>query len=502
MRQVWTVGRKGTSRRLPLLLAVFALLAALGAVARAGFSSKPPTDLFALGQGVGQTPAMVPVQNNRQPPLRATPRARCLRGSHPLSGVDGRVTAAALKASPPTGYTCNLTFVAHQGRSGGFKVFRYVDRHGHVCAFYDTALLFPINAFQTGGPSLGVAVLDMSNPAHPVQTDTLTTVSMLTPHESLNLNPKRGLLAAVNGNPATEPGVVSIYDVSQDCRHPVLDSSLPIARLGHESGFSPDGRTFYAAGTAYKSITAIDVTNPKAPQPIWQGVEYSHGMTISDNGDRAYIADPVNANLLILDISQIQHRKSHPQAREISRLTWNTVTIPQNAMPIRIHGKPYLLEFDEYAFRFKNVAPPDTVGAARLVDISNERHPRVVSNLRLQVDQPAQHHAADHDPGQLDPAQGYAAHYCGVPREVDPEIVACSFISSGLRVFDIRDPLHPREVAYFVAPPSKQPENGGDGSNFAMSKPAFDPARREIWYTDGTSGFYVVRLFKSVWPNP
>ena len=142
------------------------------------------------------------------------------------------------------------------------------------------------------------------------------------------------------------------------------------------------------------------------------------------------------------------------------------------------------------------------MGAARIIDISNERHPRVVSNLRLQVDQPAAHHAADHDPGAIDPAQGYAAHYCNIPREVDPEIAACSFISSGLRLFDIRDPLHPREIGYFIAPPTPRDVNLFDGSNFAMSKPAFDDGRREIWYSDGASGFYVLRLAKNLWPDP
>jgi len=326
---------------------------------------------------------------------------------------------------------------------------------------------------------------------------------MQSPHESLNLNIKRGLLAAVLGNPATHPGQFSIYSVSQDCRHPVLDATLPLARFGHESGFSPDGKTFYAAGTSVKAITAIDVSDPKHPYDVWQGNEYSHGMTISDNGDRAYIADPITGELLILDISQIQNRKPNPQAFEISRLGWNSSTIPQNDIPFTTNGVPYLLEIDEYAFRFSSPpAPPDTVGAARIINISDERHPYVVSNLRLEVDQPAAHHAASGDPGTLDPAQSYAAHYCNVPSEVDPQIVACSFITSGLRIFNIRDPLHPREVAYFVSPFKDAFTNGGNGSNFAMSKPTFAPERREIWYSDGSTGFYVLRVPKSVWPNP
>ena len=35
-----------------------------------------------------------------------------------------------------------------------------------------------------------------------------------------------------------------------------------------------------------------------------------------------------------------------------------------------------------------------------------------------------------------------------------------------------------------------------------MSSPAFVPERREIWYTDVYSGFYVVRLTNGAWPQP
>jgi len=33
-----------------------------------------------------------------------------------------------------------------------------------------------------------------------------------------------------------------------------------------------------------------------------------------------------------------------------------------------------------------------------------------------------------------------------------------------------------------------------------MSKPAFDIARHEIWYSDGNSGLYAVRVTNDVWP--
>jgi hypothetical protein len=413
--------------------------------------------------------------------------------------VQGRVPASADQAGHS--FTCNLTEVGHTGTAGGFRVWRYIDRHGHECAFYDTALLAPLNAIRLDGPSLGVAVVDMSDPAHPKQTASLTELAMESPHESLNLNATRGLLAAVQGNPLTAPGNFAVYDVSQDCRHPVLDFSGPLARWGHESGFSTDGKTYYATGTGTKSITAIDLTDPKKPHVVWQGQEYSHGMSLSPDGDRAYIADAVGGDMLILDTSEIQDRKPNPQVREISRMTWKTATIPQNAIPIVVDGHRYVLEFDEYAFRFNGSTPPDTVGAARIIDIGDERHPRVVSNLRLAVNQPAEHRAAANDPGAFSSVQGYAAHYCNVPTRVDPTIVACSFIASGLRVFDIRDLRQPREAAYFVAPSRGEPENGFQASNFAMSQPAFAPGRREVWYSDGTSGMYVLRLSESAWPT-
>ena len=140
------------------------------------------------------------------------------------------------------------------------------------------------------------------------------------------------------------------------------------------------------------------------------------------------------------------------------------------------------------------------MGAARIIDIGDETHPKVISNMRLEVDQPA-NRAGDevNDPGATFPVQGYAGHYCAVPSRTDPGITACSFIMSGLRVFDIRDPYHPREIAYANFP-TNATKPGEAASSFAMSAPTFDPARAEIWYADGNSGFYNLHFTNGVWP--
>ena len=436
----------------------------------------------------------LPVTRAAEPPLVATPRADCGPGSRPETGLQGRVSPedhASGRAAE--GFTCNAEVVGAytkpdpQGTVGGFKVERYVDASGRECAYYDTTLLFPTNAPDA---TAGVNVLDMSNPANPVLTDTLLTPAMLSPHESLVVNQKRGLIVAVAGNPGFLPGIVDVYDASADCRYPVLKSSSPVGVFGHESGIAPDGRTFYSASPGTETIVAVDISNPSLPVPIWSGNYDSHGLSISDDGNRAYVAG-TGSGLIILDTSEVQARVPNPTVREVSRLTWGSMSIPQNAIPITIGGHPYVVEIDEFGSGAE-------VGAGRIIDIGDEANPRVISNLRLEVHQPENFDAIGGDPG-ISPLQGYAGHYCSVPQRTDPTIVACSMILSGLRVFDITDPANPREIAYFNAPVT--PRAVSDASNYAMSSPSFVPERNEIWYTDGFSGFYAVRLTNDVWPS-
>jgi hypothetical protein len=251
-------------------------------------------------------------------------------------------------------------------------------------------------------------------------------------------------------------------------------------------------------------VTAIDATDPKAPHVVSQVQVTSHGMSVSDDGNRAYIADPTGQNMLILDTSDIQARKPGAQAREISRITWDKASIPQNAIPFTEGGHPYVLEFDEYTAGSLHNGSGDDIGAGRIIDIADEKAPKIVANLRLQINQPADHKKYGGDPGadgQVNGGvQGYAAHYCNIPTRVDPTLVACSFIASGLRLFDISKITAPREVGYFVAPTKGKFENSNSPSDYAMSMPTFASARNEIWWTDGTSGFYVLRIATAAVP--
>ena len=424
----------------------------------------------------------------------SVPEAKCEAGSLPET-EQGRVSRADIDSGRAAeGYRCNASLLSHVSGTGSYKLQRYVDNHGRQCAYYDDARALPPN----GTAAEGTRVVDMTDPANPVATATLRSPAMLSPHESLLVNQQRGLLVAAMGSRSTAPAVVDVYRLDEDCRYPVLASSTPISTLGHESAFAPDGRTFYIASSVAPTVTAVQLDDPAAPQVV--GViagRNVHGMSVSDDGTRLYAAESFpSEGLTIFDVSQVQDRAAVPVVTELSHLAWPNGSPPLTTMPFTVRGRPYLMEVDEYTALLP-LAGPDLrkVGGVRIIDISDEKRPVVVSDIRLRV-----HLASNRelngpvmqDPGATNPAGGYSSHYCSLPRRDDPGIMACGMVKSGLRVFDLRNPQRPTEVAYFNQPPA-------NGTSDVVSTVAFDPANRALWYTDGATGLWAVRVSQSVW---
>lgn len=179
----------------------------------------------------------------------------------------------------------------------------------------------------------------------------------------------------------------------------------------------------------------------------------------------------------------------------VSRLTWPEISIPQSTIPVSIGGRPYVIESDEFSSTANG-----SIGASRIIDISDETAPRVVSNLRLDVHMPDNRATVADDTSALIGGP-YSGHFCSVPTRVEPGIVACSMLRSGVRVFDITDPLAPREVAYVSRPASQDCFTEGRGTSACLhtgSTVAFVPERSEMWISGQQSGFHVVRLTNGV----
>jgi hypothetical protein len=69
-----------------------------------------------------------------------------------------------------------------------------------------------------------------------------------------------------------------------------------------------------------------------------------------------------------------------------------------------------------------------------------------------------------------------------IDNALNPHFAAVNFGSAGLRIFDIRNPAKPSEVAYFN---HGQPVHGGVG---------YYDASRGLIYAAGSNGFWVLQI--------
>ena len=417
-------------------------------------------------------------------------RAKCGPGSRPepAKALQGEVTKDDRESGRSLeGYTCNMEFVGNQPGPGGASWQHTWRDH---CAYYDTA-------FKSG---YGVQVVDVSDPAKPKHVRALQTPAMLDPWESLSVSQPRGLLAGVAVTNLFGAAQFDVYDVKEDCTNPALITSVPVSGFNHEGDWAYDGMTYWATGTLSPTISAIDVTNPQTPLPLGTFNFQSHGVSTSWDGNRLYLSassGPEGNGLTILDGSKIQAREPAAQPTLISTLAWEDGSNAQHSIPVTFKGKPFLLFVDE-----------STQGTARFIDLTDEKKPRIVSKMKLEIHMPDNSDRAGETATAI---FGYNAHYCNVDRVVDPTIVVCSMFESGMRVFDVRDPYHPKEIAYFnpggtgkAAPAGSNYDYLNPGliptSGYPAARPRIIPERAEIWWTDHNKGFFVTRFTNGVWP--
>jgi hypothetical protein len=342
------------------------------------------------------------------------------------------------------------------------------------CYYHATAL---------GGvvKSPGVQVIDASDPKQPRLTTTLVTPAMTEPWESLKVHEGRGLLATVQTGPAQNPPTFfEVYDVKSDCTAPRLLGTLPLPLPEHEGTWAPDGNTYWAAQWT-GGVTAIDVSDPRRPSLLYVDDSRVHGLSLSADGNTAYLAVPAIVEgepngLRVVDVSEVQARRPLPRIHTLSTLYWTDGGVAQLTIPITYGGRPFVIFTDEAGSRSGDrsggwLGSRSPAGATRIIDISDVRRPRIVSKLKLEIQMPkhADTHRADTEGNG---AVGYQAHYCNVDQAVDPTALACSYFQSGIRVFDIRNPYQPREIAY-LNPPAQIGKQAELPASDHVSTPAF-----------------------------
>ena len=370
----------------------------------------------------------------------AVPRADCGPGSTPETGLQGDVPAADRTSGRSTvGYTCNITRLGQYAGNGGGITSTTFDHCSYTGSVFPASLL---------GPATGVQVIDASDPAHPVLTTSLTEPAMLAgTWESLKVNSARKLLVGTGVPALTGAGLLSVYDIS-DCAHPRLlnpgpgtELSMPLPITAHEGGFSPDGNTYWASGTAPGLVSAVDLTDPANPHVIWQGIPglSMHGFGFSPDGNTMYLSSNFGG-ITVLDTSAVQRRDPNPAVPQLAQMSWTDGFATQHSIPVNYDGHPYLFTVDE-----------SSSGGVKLIDVADDTDPRIVNSIKLEINL-SQNQDAALASSMGGGAFAYESHYCAADRLVNPTALACGWIASGVRVFDIRDPFDVKEIAYYNPP--------------------------------------------------
>lgn len=487
------------------------------------------------------------------------PKATCGPNDHPETALQGQVPAP-LRAAGFQGFNCNLELLSQsKGDGANWQTTEYRDaignarsqgkgngqKRGTVCAYHGSAA--PNTSLPGRNPAtLGVPIIDISEPSSPVRMGYLQTTSMLDPWESLKVNERRQLLAADNGQNGGGGPEIDIYDLSNDCRSPQLLASVGVGNadgstgvpgtvVGHEGSWAPDGLTYYGGdlrtnGGQYYAVDTTDPTSPKLITRWTPGFANVHGLSISDDGNRGYFvsllgAGPVTPDkaangLLIYDLSEIQSRKPNPQVRLVGKYLFNDGGGAQHTIPVKIGGKPYVVFVDEtgpagfvFATDLHKAADAGlpVFPMARIIDISDETNPVVVSKLGLETHDPKNFNAVIPDLTGLGIFM-YGSHYCSVDNKEKATTLACGYFNSGIRVFDIRDPVHPKEIAYYNPAGTTTASVGSNhatigqwragGPDWCSAQVHLDADNGTLWTTCQDNGFLMLKFTNGVWPFP
>ena len=317
--------------------------------------------------------------------------------------------------------------------------------------------------------------------ASPVRTAVLDHASRCAPRTSrCGSTPRAACSSPSPARPATQVGVVDVYDVSRRLpRTRCSRARRPLGILGHEGGFTPTARP--TGPRRRPTAGSPPSTSPTRRCRASSGAARASPRTacrVSDDGNRAYLADVASdrgytqnyrreitnggGGMRILDTSPGAGPRGRAAGARGRLRDLAGGDDPAEHDPGDDQGPPYVIEFDEYDSNVDRLPPgrerrwrPDHRHRRRAAP--EGRQPASGSRCGSAVPRTDQ---AD-DPGASSGTQGYAAHYCAVPTRTEPGILACGTIVSGLRVFDVRDPLHPREVAYANHPAVDVADAGG-----------------------------------------
>jgi len=303
-------------------------------------------------------------------------------------------------------------------------------------------------------------VVDIADPAHPRLAGQLAAHRGSTSRE-LRVVPAARLLVIMHYAIGGTVNQLDFYRWTDDCRRPVLVGRYDFgSRRPHEfylweDPARPDRVLLFVAMSPGRgqNLDVIDASNPGNPTLLasWDipdGLTAGallHSIALSADGRIAFLS-LWTGGLLVADSSDFTSGSAGPRLRLITPVG-NALRYPGNVhSAVPLPGSSLVLLTDEQY----GGCP---YGWARLADISDPVHPRILSTLQVPENDVQRCRTA--------PNGTWTSH--------DPTLTAhlalVSWYSAGLQVFDLTDPVHPASVAQLrpagTTPRRQDPQLGG-----------------------------------------
>ncbi|HVV37259.1 MAG TPA: hypothetical protein VHC63_11695 [Acidimicrobiales bacterium] len=418
----------------------------------------------------------------------ATPRAtNCGRNDRPETGVQGEVPLRdQLDGRALQGYNCGLALVGHVALKGASANMAWA---GH-CAYVATV-------------GEGVNVVDVSNPQHPKRTAQLHHLTTDVDIETIaaqQVGNRAVLVVGRYGEYAPQPltAPMDIYDAS-NCAHPKFLTTFHWPENTHNLTITPDGTRVFST----LPLQEADIHDPRHPRflgnlenalvggPLTDGriQVSSHDVATSPDGNTIYFGGqtPMSTGAMIADVTDYPRRKPRLVMKAAGRAHSVDAATIGNRNYI-VHSEESIASVAANGCINQNLNP--IAGAAQpwISDVTDPAHPKMrISRLTLAINQP--HNCVR----ELGDGENASVHYHDVDDPQHTTFVMASMWNAGVRIFDVRDPWHPREVAYFNPGMFLRPSDNG-ALDKAWGHVHYDAASGQLWFATQSGGFWVVEL--------
>jgi hypothetical protein len=306
----------------------------------------------------------------------------------------------------------------------------------------------------------------------------------------------------VDGEPCTEG--FFIFDVAEPTKPRHL-GHFQTGSTGTHRNFYDGGNLVHAAagapGLTGKIYRVVDIADPAKPREVGcfslreqidgaarGGLKFSCHGPAHIEGNRAYLSYG-DGGAIILDVSDFS------QPKMISQLAFRGITASQGIHTYLPLPRRKIALINDEAIRENG---DENLNMAGIVDLANEQEPRMLSLFPLPLPPPESGLRNFYEKGgRFGPHNQHHPNHQACLEDRD-DIAYLTYFNAGLRVYDIRDPRAPTEIAYFIPPDPKTRIGTKPSKLVAQSEDVLVDHRGFIYISHKNQGIHIVRL-QEVW---